>query len=80
MTSPFSDAVVGIVITEAGNDPKVAGLVYVAAFAADKGESVSSLIRTRRLVRPCLRFCRLRMATCFSIDEVSSVVRRGCQC
>ena len=34
----------GAVITEAGNDPKVAGLVYVAAFAPDEGESVSSLI------------------------------------
>src|SRR5262245_37176247 len=28
----------GAVITEAGNDPKIAGLVYVAAFAPDKGE------------------------------------------
>src|SRR5687767_9990790 len=35
----------GVVITEAGNDPKVAGLVYIAAFAPDKGESVSSLIK-----------------------------------
>jgi pimeloyl-ACP methyl ester carboxylesterase len=35
----------GVVITEAGNDPKVAGLVYVAAFAPDAGESVSSLIK-----------------------------------
>jgi pimeloyl-ACP methyl ester carboxylesterase len=35
----------GAVITEAGNDPKVAGLVYIAAFALDKGESVSSLIQ-----------------------------------
>ena len=34
----------GVVISEAGNDPKVAGLVYIAAFAPDKGESVSSLI------------------------------------
>jgi pimeloyl-ACP methyl ester carboxylesterase len=34
----------GVVITEAGNDPKVVGLVYVAAFAPDAGESVSSLI------------------------------------
>ena len=34
----------GAVITEAGNDPKVAGLVYVAAFAPDKGESVNTLI------------------------------------
>ena len=30
----------GVVITEAGNDPKVAGLVYIAAFAPDTGESV----------------------------------------
>jgi pimeloyl-ACP methyl ester carboxylesterase len=35
----------GAVITEAGNDAKVSGLVYVAAFAPDKGESVSSLIQ-----------------------------------
>lgn len=35
----------GVVITEAGNDPKVAGLVYIAAFAPDKGESVSTLIK-----------------------------------
>src|SRR5438445_13181898 len=34
----------GAVITEAGTDPNVAGLVYIAAFAPDKGESVSSLI------------------------------------
>ncbi len=35
----------GVVITEAGNDPKVEGLVYVAAFAPDEGESVASLIK-----------------------------------
>lgn len=35
----------GVVITEAGNDPKVAKLVYITAFAADKGESVASLIK-----------------------------------
>ena len=35
----------GVVITEAGNDPKVAGLVYIAAFAPDRGESVSALIK-----------------------------------
>lgn len=32
----------GAVITEAGNDPKVAGLVYVAAFAPADGDSVAS--------------------------------------
>jgi pimeloyl-ACP methyl ester carboxylesterase len=35
----------GVVITQAGNDPKVAGLVYIAAFAPDKGESVAALIK-----------------------------------
>jgi pimeloyl-ACP methyl ester carboxylesterase len=34
----------GAVITEAGNHPKVAALVYVAAFAPDRGESVNTLI------------------------------------
>jgi pimeloyl-ACP methyl ester carboxylesterase len=34
----------GVVISEAGNHPNVAALVYVAAFAPDKGESVGSLI------------------------------------
>lgn len=35
----------GVVITEAGNDPKVARLVYITAFAPDRGESVSTLIK-----------------------------------
>ncbi len=33
----------GAVITEAGTDPKVAGLVYVAAFAPDAGQAVGEL-------------------------------------
>jgi len=35
----------GAVITEAGNDPNVVSLVYVAAFALDEGESVATLIK-----------------------------------
>jgi len=35
----------GAVITEAGNDPKVVALVYVAAFAPSSGESVSSIAK-----------------------------------
>ena len=35
----------GVVITEAGTDSRVAGLVYIAAFAPDKGESVDALIK-----------------------------------
>ena len=36
----------GAVITEAGTDPKVAGLVYIAAFAPDAGESLEKLIQS----------------------------------
>lgn len=35
----------GVVITEAGNNPKVERLVYITAFAPDSGESVGSLIK-----------------------------------
>ncbi|HEX3161218.1 MAG TPA: alpha/beta hydrolase [Pseudolabrys sp.] len=34
----------GVVITESGIHPKVAALVYITAFAPDKGESVNTLI------------------------------------
>ncbi|MBO4226560.1 alpha/beta hydrolase [Bradyrhizobium neotropicale] len=34
----------GVVITEAGMHPKVAALVYIAAFAPDKGESVDTIV------------------------------------
>jgi pimeloyl-ACP methyl ester carboxylesterase len=34
----------GAVITQAGNDPRVVGLVYISAFAPDNGESVATLI------------------------------------
>lgn len=36
----------GVVMTQAGNDPKVAGLVYVSAYAPDGGESAASLNAT----------------------------------
>src|ERR1700732_985585 len=42
----------GVVITEVGNDPKVAGLVYVSAFAPDKGESAASLIKNAQQGAP----------------------------
>jgi pimeloyl-ACP methyl ester carboxylesterase len=35
----------GAVITEAGNDPNVTGLVYITAFAPDRNESVQTLIQ-----------------------------------
>lgn len=36
----------GAIITEAGNDPKVAGLVYIAAFAPDADESLLKLLQS----------------------------------
>ena len=36
----------GAVITEAGNAPEVAALVYIAAFAPDQGESVEAILGT----------------------------------
>ena len=38
----------GSIITEAGNDPNVAALVYIAAFALDEGESCASIERQYR--------------------------------
>jgi pimeloyl-ACP methyl ester carboxylesterase len=35
----------GVVVTEAGTDARVTGVVYIAAFAPDRGESVASLIK-----------------------------------
>src|SRR6201985_2589767 len=35
----------GVVITEAGNDPKISALVYVSAFAPEIGESLASLAK-----------------------------------
>jgi hypothetical protein len=43
----------GVVITEAGADPKVAGLVYVAAFAPDVGVPVADLGKGRPAPRNC---------------------------
>lgn len=44
----------GVVITEAGSDPRVTALVYVAAFAPDRGESVSSIVAQAPLGAPAL--------------------------
>ena len=44
----------GVVITEAGNDPKVASLTYIAAFAPDAGESVQALIANPPPAAPVL--------------------------
>jgi pimeloyl-ACP methyl ester carboxylesterase len=61
----------GAVITEAGNDPKVAALVYIAAFAPDKDESVNTLIADPRPAHPCRRFCLHRTASSSSTGRSS---------
>src|SRR4029077_18734377 len=42
----------GVIVTEAGTHPNVAGLVYITAFAPDKGESVNTLIANPPLGAP----------------------------
>ena len=59
----------GVVITEAGNDPNVAGLVYIAAFAPDKGESVSTLIENPPPGAPVPPILPPQTAICFSIER-----------
>ena len=62
----------GAVITEAGNHPKVAALVYIAAFAPDKGESVNTLIAGSAARRArCRRSCRRRTGSCSSTGRSS---------
>jgi pimeloyl-ACP methyl ester carboxylesterase len=70
----------GVVITEAGNDPKVAGLVYIAAFAPDRGESVSALIQNPPPGAPVPPILPPQdWLPPARSDEVPSVVRRGCE-
>ena len=65
----------GVVITETGKDPRVAGLVYIAAFAPDKGESVNTLLAD---LHPGLR-CRRssRLATVSSSWSATSSTTRS---
>ena len=63
----------GVVITEAGNDPNVAALVYIAAFAPDTGESVNTLIADPPPAHRCRRSCRRRTASCSSTGRSSTL-------
>jgi pimeloyl-ACP methyl ester carboxylesterase len=54
----------GVVISEAGNDSRVTALVYITAFAPDRGESVSSLIANPALVHQCHQSCLHSAAIC----------------
>src|SRR6185295_10581816 len=61
----------GVVITEAGNDPKVAGLVYIAAFARTRASRCPLSSRTLRQARRYRRSCHRRTAI-FSLTRQSS--------
>ena len=60
----------GVVITEAGNDPKVAGLVNIAAFARTGASQCQRLLRIHRPARPCRRSCR-RVTVIYSLIRQS---------
>src|SRR2546422_9514592 len=71
----------GVVIMEAGNDPKVVGLVYIAAFAADKGESVAKLIQNPAPGAPVPPILPPQDGFLFlDKGEVRRFVRGGCRC
>ena len=62
----------GAVITEAGNDPNVIGLVYIAAFAPDKGESLETLIKDAPPGAPVPPILPPQTASCFSTRRSSA--------
>ncbi len=53
----------GVVVSEAGTDPKVAGVVYITAFAPDTAESVASLIANPPPGAPVPPSCRRSTAS-----------------
>src|SRR5215212_3919195 len=61
----------GVVVTEAGNHPTVAALVYIAAFVPDQGETEETLIGTFPPGVPNAgdAILRLRMASCYSTGK-----------
>jgi pimeloyl-ACP methyl ester carboxylesterase len=52
----------GAVITEAGTDERVAGLVYIAGWVPDRGESVAALLKNLPADARPYRFFRRRTA------------------
>ena len=63
----------GVVITEAGTDPQVAGLVYIAAFAPDQGRvGGPSLIKDPPPAPRCRRSCAARTVSCSSTLEFAA--------
>jgi pimeloyl-ACP methyl ester carboxylesterase len=69
----------GAVITEAGTHPNVVALVYITAFAPDKGESVGTLIKepgARRTGAADRRTAGWILV--FGLEGVSCILRGGC--
>ena len=68
----------GVVITEAGTDPRVASLVYIAAFAPDRGESVAALIKDPAPGAPVPPILPPRTDTSYSTRRSLRSVRGRC--
>ena len=66
----------GAVISEAGTHERVAGLVYICAFAPDAGESVNTLIGTFPTDGPSRRSCLRRGLPLPRPRKVPPLVRR----
>jgi len=70
----------GAIITEAGTDSNVAGLVYITAFAPDHGESVNSLIANPPPGAPVPPILPPKNGFLFSRQgQISGVLRRRCR-
>ncbi len=68
----------GAVITEAGNHPKVAALVYIACLRAGQRRVREHAHRgLRRPAHPCRRFCRPRTGFCSSTGRSSMIRSRA---
>jgi pimeloyl-ACP methyl ester carboxylesterase len=61
----------GVVITEAGNDPKVVSLVYVAAFAPDAGQSIGEISQAFAKLPDSISCSRNLTASCCSRRKAS---------
>lgn len=63
----------GAVITEAGNDPKVAGLVHITAFLRTRASPWPRLSKIRRPGHPYRRYCLRKTAICSSTGRSSAI-------
>jgi len=66
----------GAVITEAGNDAKVAGLVYSPPLRRTKASRFPRSSRIHHRELPCRRYCHRRTAFCSRQHKIPRFIRR----